>query len=70
MTTVINLFVSVLLVAMFYLIIGVLWQQAKLLIYGEIAPRAIDDVIALAFAIVLYKYSTLRRVKKGQVESL
>ncbi|WP_179280999.1 hypothetical protein [Paenibacillus sp. XY044] len=41
-------------VVVLYLVISLIWMAAEKLIYGQITPRFIDDVVALVLAVSLY----------------
>ena len=41
-------------IILLYLIVGSLWALAEKLIYGQITPRILDDVICLILVISLY----------------
>lgn len=50
-----------------YLIIGMLWQVLEVLSYGEIQPRAVDDIIAIAWC-ALAGLSYFIGYKRGYAE--
>lgn len=35
------------------IVIGLIWQAAEFIMYGEIQGRAVDDIIALAYAVAM-----------------
>lgn len=51
---VIHFLLDVIGVVVLYLVISLIWMAAEKLIYGQITPRFIDDVVALVLAVSLY----------------
>lgn len=49
-----GLFGAVIIILILYFIIGFLWATAERLIYGEVRPSRIDDVVAAMLAISIY----------------
>lgn len=49
-----NYILDILSILIIYVVIGLVWMAAEKLIYGQITPRFIDDVVALVLAISLY----------------
>ena len=45
---------GILWIAIFYIIIALVWQMVEYKFYGKVSPRTIDDVIALILAVSLY----------------
>lgn len=49
-----KLFISAINILLLYIMIGALWIIAEKLIYGQITPRVIDDIVALILATSLH----------------
>ncbi|GAB6989501.1 hypothetical protein [Paenibacillus pini] len=49
-----QLLFDIVFVLILYLVIGILWMIAEKIIYGHIMPRAIDNVIALILALLIF----------------
>lgn len=50
----VNVLTSIFWVFIIYLIIAGLWQLGERLMYGEVTPRGIDEIVTIILAISLY----------------